>query len=269
MRTPNTGSVAPRLIDFPPSAGLDGCDVARSPNRRALTGLATLSALAFTTHAAPALTSIGPLRSALWPRLAGIGAQGGVALTFDDGPHPDGTPAVLAGLAELGWSATFFLLGSQVALYPDTARAIIAAGHEVAVHGFDHRNHLGRRPSAIAADLRRANDLINDVTQVRARWFRPPYGVLSAGSIQAAGVCGLNPLLWTAWGRDWTKTTPSEVAATVVRGLRDGGTILLHDSDCTSATDSWRNTVRSLPIIASQIIDQGWTVRTVAEHLGV
>ncbi len=234
---------------------------------RPLTGFAALTALALASHGAPALTSIGPLRRAMWPNLAGVGAPGGVALTFDDGPHPDGTPAVLTALAELGWSATFFLLGSQVILYPETAQAIVAAGHEVAVHGYHHRNHLTRSPDAILDDLRSAQGLISDVTGSQPRWCRPPYGVLSIGSLRAARTCALTPVLWTAWGRDWAQTTPTNVARVILRDLRVGGTILLHDSDCTSKPESWRDTVRALPILAERIQKSGWSVRTLTTHL--
>jgi peptidoglycan/xylan/chitin deacetylase (PgdA/CDA1 family) len=224
-------------------------------------------AAAAVVHALPALTARGPARR-LTPGLAGEGRAGGVALTFDDGPDPDGTPAVLEALAELGWHATFFLLGSQVRRHPGIARRVVDAGHEVAVHGTIHRNHLVRSPLGVRRDLRLAARETIEVTGVRPRWFRPPYGVLSAGTLWAAHDLGLRPVLWTAWGKDWRAGPAVHVAAEVMSTLRDGGTVLLHDSDCTSRPGSWRSTVGALPLLAAQLRVRGLEVRTLADHLG-
>jgi peptidoglycan-N-acetylglucosamine deacetylase len=217
-------------------------------------------------HVLPALTARGPARR-ISPRLAGHGRRRGVALTFDDGPDPAGTPAVLAVLAELGWTATFFLLGSQVRRYPDVARSVAAAGHEIGVHGDLHRNHLARTPWAVREDLERACAQITAVTGTRPRWLRPPYGVLSAGTLWAAAELDLQPVLWSAWGRDWRGDPPEQVLASVVRSLDDGGTVLLHDSDCTSRPGSWRSTVAALPLLAGELAGRGLAVRPLGEHL--
>ncbi len=215
-------------------------------------------------HAVPAVTARGPARR-LTPGLAGEGRPGGVALTFDDGPDADGTPAVLQTLADLGWRATFFMLGSQVRRHPDIARLVVEAGHEVGVHGTIHRNHLIRTPWAIRRDLRLATRQIAEATGVRPRWFRPPYGILTAGTLWAARDLDLVPVLWTAWGKDWRGGPPDRVVAEVMRTLRGGGTVLLHDSDCTSRPGSWRSTVASLPLLAAQV--EGLEVRTLGDHL--
>ncbi|WP_199506125.1 polysaccharide deacetylase family protein [Geodermatophilus sp. TF02-6] len=218
-------------------------------------------------HALPALAARGPLRS-LRPSLAGRGRPGGVALTFDDGPDAAGTPAVLAALDALGWQATFFLLGRQVRRHPDVARAVVAAGHEVGLHGDVHANHLVRSPRWVRRDLAAGCAAVTAVTEVRPRWFRPPYGVLSAGSLHAAAALGLTPVLWTAWGRDWEAGPPAAVLATVCRSLDDGGTVLLHDSDCTSRAGSWRSTVAALPLLAGELDRRGLAVRRLGDHLG-
>ena len=174
---------------------------------------------------------------------------------------------MLETLAKLGWHATFFLLGSQVRRFPETARLVVEAGHEVAVHGTIHRNHLIRTPLGIRRDLRFASREITEVTGVRPRWFRPPYGILSAGTLWAARDVGLHPVLWTAWGKDWLAGPPVDVAAEVMSTLRDGGTVLLHDSDCTSRPGSWRSTVAALPLLAAQLRVRDLEVRTLGDHL--
>jgi peptidoglycan/xylan/chitin deacetylase (PgdA/CDA1 family) len=190
-----------------------------------------------------------------------------VALTFDDGPDPLGTPAVLAELDRLGWTATFFLLGTQVRAFPEIARAVVAAGHEVAVHGDVHRSHLVRTPRDVRRDLTRALAEIVEVTGARPRFHRAPYGHVSAGTVSAAASLGLRPVVWTAWGRDWRGGPAEEVLRHVVRGLGDGGTVLLHDSDCTSAAGSWRTTVAALPLLAEEFERRGLEVRPLRDHL--
>ena len=217
-------------------------------------------------HALPALSARDPFRRAV-PRLSGRGRPGGIGLTFDDGPHPEGTPAVLQALAELGWSATFFLLGSQVRRFPDVAREVVAAGHEVALHGDEHCNHLFRPAGWVRRDLTRGAAAVEEATGVRPRWYRPPYGVLSGGTLRATAGLGLTPVLWTAWGRDWLPSTGERVAATVQADLAPGGTVLLHDSDCTSTPGSWRATVAALPHLAEELDRRALTVRPVREHL--
>jgi peptidoglycan/xylan/chitin deacetylase (PgdA/CDA1 family) len=222
---------------------------------------------AVAAHALPALFARGPARR-LVPGLAGQGRPGGVALTFDDGPDPLGTPAILAALDDLGWRATFFLLGTQVRQFPDVARAVTDAGHEIAVHGHVHRNHLARTPRGIRRDLATATAEIARVTGARPRWFRPPYGVLSTGTLWAAADLDLEPVLWTAWGLDWRAGPATGVVAAIMKSLRDGGTVLLHDSDCTSRAGSWRSTLAALPLLADELRARDLAVRTLGEHLG-
>jgi peptidoglycan/xylan/chitin deacetylase (PgdA/CDA1 family) len=228
---------------------------------------ATVAAIA--GWAAPALLRGRALRATLCPGLAGLGAPGHVALTFDDGPDPDGTPAVLDALHRLGTTATFFMLGAQVARYPQVAAAVVAAGHEAAVHGFSHRNHLARGPVDVYRDVACAASVVAAATGTRPTWFRPPYGVLTSGSLVAARRAGLRPVLWTAWGKDWEDRSPAQVAATVRRQLRPGGTVLLHDSDCTTpVAGSWRATVAALSLIAERADQLGCTIGPLRDHSG-
>ena len=235
---------------------------------RAALALGVPAALAL-AHAGPTITGWDRLRAVLWPRLAGVGRLDGVALTFDDGPDPLGTPAVLARLEELGWTATFFLLGSQVRRFPEQAKALVAAGHEIAVHGDIHHSHLFRTPGDVAGDVSRAIATIEDLTGVRPRFFRPPYGVVTTGTLLAARREGVQPVLWTSWGKDWqAASTPERVVRKLSRTLDPGATLLLHDSDCTSTPGSWRSTAASLPLLADELTRRGLAVRPLGQHLG-
>jgi peptidoglycan/xylan/chitin deacetylase (PgdA/CDA1 family) len=218
-------------------------------------------------HAGPALSSLTVVRRR-WPSLAGIGATDQVALTFDDGPDPVGTPRFLEMLAERRVHATFFVLGRMLAASPSLALEITAAGHELAVHGWDHRNLLLRGPRATRDDIARTRDVIGNLTGRAPLWWRPPYGLLSGAGLLAAAQLRLQPVLWTAWGRDWeTRATRHSVLETAKRDLSGGGTLLLHDSDCTSAPGSWRTTLAALPDVLDLCDAHGWQVVPVREHL--
>ena len=191
------------------------------------------------------------------PRTLGPGA-GGVALTFDDGPHPEGTPAVLEVLSRAGARATFFVIGEQVERRPELAAEIAAAGHAVALHGYRHRLQLRIGDAAIRADIARGIDAIRRAAAVEVRWHRPPYGIYSAAGLRTARAAGLRPLLWSRWGKDWRKfTTPARIAARATRGAGAGDVILLHDADFYSARGSHRRTVAALATILSHLSHAG------------
>lgn len=210
----------------------------------------------------PAATWLAPARRRWAPRLDSAMVPGTVAVTFDDGPHPDGTSAVLDMLDVLGWPATFFVVGEAARAHPDLVRTIRERGHEVGVHGDQHRYLLARTPGAAHRDLRSAVDSVAAITGSAPRWWRPPYGVLTGPSLVAAYHCGVRPLLWSAWGRDWdARATPQSIVATTARGRLDGGTVLLHDSDAYSAPDSWRRTVASLRPLADVVVQHRLDVR--------
>ncbi len=228
-------------------------------------GLGVAGAVAI--HTAPSLVALSSIGRHLAPSLAGVGDPGHVALTFDDGPDPGSTPAVLDALDELGWRATFFMLGEMVRKAPGLAGEVAAAGHEIGVHGDQHRTLLRLGPRTTRDDIRRAADEINAATGVESEWYRPPFGTLSLSGLLAARSLGLRVVLWTAWGRDWrAEATGASVAADVLDGFVDGGTVLLHDSDCTSASECWRATLDSFPLLGKGFADRGLVVGPVGEH---
>ncbi|HVM67316.1 MAG TPA: polysaccharide deacetylase family protein [Acidimicrobiales bacterium] len=230
-------------------------------------GALALTAAAAAAYAAPSVARLLPPRWRATPHLSGVGDPRHVALTFDDGPDPASTPAVMDALAELGWHATFFLLGNMTSACPGLAADLVAAGHEVAVHGWSHAGAIRRSPGWLADDVRRCRDAVFAATGMVPYWYRPPFGELSLGTFTAARANALRVVLWTAWGRDWRPgATPTEVVADIERGVLAGGTVLLHDSDCTSAPGSWRVTVAALPLLAERLAELGLKAGTLSEH---
>jgi peptidoglycan-N-acetylglucosamine deacetylase len=227
--------------------------------RAARTALAATTAAAAAAWTAPALAPLSP------PICLALGVQrrldiadGAVALTFDDGPHPEGTPAVLDVLAARAARATFFLVGEQVARDRGLAREIAAAGHGVALHGHRHRSLLRIGPRGLADDLDRAAAVIAAATDERISRYRPPYGVFSPTALALARRRGWSPTLWSRWGRDWRRfTTPERIAATATRDLTAGDVLLLHDADHYSAPGCWRRTVAALPLILDAVAASG------------
>lgn len=181
-------------------------------------------------------------------------AAAGVALTFDDGPHPEGTPAILEILARAGIKATFFLVGEQVERRPWLAAEIVAAGHSVGLHGHRHRCQLRLTAEAIVDDYKRGAAAIEEATECSPRHHRPPYGIYSEAGLRAARAAGLRPLLWSKWGKDWRKfTTPERIAARATRAVAGGDVILLHDADFYSSRDSHRRTTKALPLVIAEL----------------
>ena len=220
-----------------------------------------------TAYAAPVVSTFGPLRNRLMPRLSGRGRPGHVALTFDDGPDPVSTPFFLRALAASEVRATFFVLGSMASRSPGLLEEMAAAGHEIAVHGWAHRPLLLRGPRATYDDLARGRDTVAAITGVAPTWFRPPYGVMSTAAHLAARRLNLTPVLWTCWGEDWTaRATARSVRDTVAADLDGGGTILLHDSDCTSAPGAWRSALGALPALLDLCEQRGWHIGPLADH---
>ncbi len=182
----------------------------------------------------------------------------GYALTFDDGPHAEGTPAVLEILERERVSATFFLVGEQIRRNPRLAAEIVAHGHQVGLHCDRHRNLLRLLPSQVRADIDRAQALIEESTARSLSLYRPPYGVLNAAALALARRRGWTTLLWTHWGRDWeARATPAGIADRVTAGAGEGSVLLLHDADDYSAPDSWRNTVAALPRVIDTLRERG------------
>lgn len=227
---------------------------------RGAVAAAGLGGLAAVAHAGPALaTTVPPVAAALGLKLREAGAgEGEVFLTFDDGPHPQGTPAVLELLREAGARATFFLVGEQVAARPALAAEIVAAGHRVELHCFRHRNQLRLTPRSLLDDAERARAAIEDAAGQEVRDYRPPYGIFSGSGLRAIRRRGWRPVLWSQWGRDWDRTaTPGSIARRLTGDVTAGDILLLHDADYYSARDSWVRTAAALPRILAELEARG------------
>jgi peptidoglycan-N-acetylglucosamine deacetylase len=233
--------------------------------RRSAPAAATTGAALAAAWSLPALAPLVPslCRALGVPRTLPASAEPCVALTFDDGPHPRGTPAVLEVLAAAGARATFFLVGEQVRREPALAAEIVAAGHAVAAHGDRHRVQLRVPPRALADDLDRGHAAIAEATGVVPRAYRPPLGIFSAAGLALVRRRGWAPLLWSCWGHDWRlHRTPAQIAVELTERIAPGDVLLLHDADHYSQPGCWQRTAAALPAVLAEIERRG--LRTAA-----
>jgi peptidoglycan/xylan/chitin deacetylase (PgdA/CDA1 family) len=198
---------------------------------------------------------------------APVSAGPSVALTFDDGPSPEHTPALLDRLDRLGLRASFFATGRHVAFHPELVAEVVARGHTVGSHGWGHGHHLLHGPRWVGDEVARSVDALT-AAGVTPRWYRPPYGQASGPSLLAARRHGLETVLWSAWGREWTGATPHEVAARVTAALAPGVVVLLHDSDAFSPPGSAAKAMAALGPIAEGLDRLGLRTATLDELMG-
>lgn len=171
-----------------------------------------------------------------------------VALTFDDGPHPEHTPALLEVLADEGVRATFFVLGSQVSRHPEIARRIVEEGHQIANHSYTHRDYRSLNYEEKRSDFVRAQDAIEDATGVRPSWVRPPYGKMNATSYTLFGNEEVLAAHWSVDPADWRRPGRGVIRQRVANTVHPGAVILLHDAggDREQTVRATRDIIRDL-----------------------
>ncbi|MEH0935972.1 polysaccharide deacetylase family protein [Micromonospora psammae] len=155
-----------------------------------------------------------------------------VALTFDDGPHPQYTPQVLDVLREFQVRATFCVVGENARNHPDLVRAIVADGHTLCNHSWNHDVMLGQRPpGTIRADLLNTNEAIRAaVPDAPIAYYRQPGGAWTYPVVSVAEELGMSPLHWTVDPSDWAAPGAMRIAATVTAETTAGAVVLLHDA---------------------------------------
>ncbi|HSI31857.1 MAG TPA: polysaccharide deacetylase family protein, partial [Miltoncostaeaceae bacterium] len=188
------------------------------------------------------------------------------ALTFDDGPGPT-TPAVLDALAEAGAPATFFVLGRQAERHPELVRRIVADGHQLASHGYDHGVLIFRGAGHVEAQLRRAERAAEDAAGAGAmsRVFRAPHGFRGPATALGARRAGYRMAAWTCGVFDTAEPGPAAIARRTTRALDPGAIILLHDADGWAPERPRQQTADALPEICRAARLRGLELVTLDE----
>jgi peptidoglycan-N-acetylglucosamine deacetylase len=211
-----------------------------------------------------------PGRARRWqtyPGLERVEPRGHAVLTFDDGPDPDATPAVLDALDRAGVRATFFLLGTQVESHPALGREVVERGHEIALHGYGHERQDRIDSDRSDEDMRRGYSVLEKHLGVQCRWYRPPYGKMSDGAARTCASLGMSVVYWSAWGLDWEEVGAARIADVVSDQLDDGGILLLHDSARHARRASAAATADALEIIAENARERGMSLISLGEAL--
>ena len=198
-----------------------------------------------------------------------------VALTFDDGPHPTYTPAILEILDGYGVKATFFVLGRHAEQNPALLKTLVQEGHEIGNHSFFHHDLNKRRPEAIREEIRRTDDLIAAAGYEQEILFRPPYGHANFSVMSALKSMQRKIIRWDVDLRDWAGTAPEDMLAKFEQIARPGTIVLLHDSSSNQQGDlpevrhNRENTVEIVRLLLATYIPQGYQFVTVSDLLAV
>jgi peptidoglycan/xylan/chitin deacetylase (PgdA/CDA1 family) len=179
-----------------------------------------------------------------------------IALTFDDGPHPQMTERLLALLANEKVSATFFVVGKMADRYPYLVQEISAGGHEVSNHSYNHIRFSTLSPHDVVSELSRTRDVIRRLTGKDSTFFRPPGGHYSKASVRAASRAGFHMVLWSTITKDVEGASTRAISFRILHGAQDGAIILMHSGI--------QNTLEALPEVIATLRAQGYEFVTVS-----
>ena len=177
-----------------------------------------------------------------------------VALTFDDGPHPQYTDKILEALKKYGGSGTFFVVGSRAEKYKSTVKKIFDSGNEIGNHSYSHKELTRVSGREMKAEIKKTGDLIAEITGVAPILTRPTYGSVNKNVRLYAGM----PLiLWSIDPLDWKTRDRDMIVHNVLSNIKDGDIVLLHDI--------YNSTADASEIIIRELTERGFQLVTVSQ----
>jgi len=198
--------------------------------------------------------------------LAKIKKSGSICLTFDDGPNPQSTPAILNILEEARIRATFFVTGENARKYPEIIKSILSRGHEIGEHGLRHIHPWTSFPLHSFIDLLRGSAVLKKLTGKRAALLRPPYGKLDLMSLLYIWCSDKQLVFWDIDPRDYENHAAEEIADSIMQGLASGSVILLHDGRADTAGGA-SATVAALKLVLSRSAAKNYSFATISKAL--
>jgi peptidoglycan/xylan/chitin deacetylase (PgdA/CDA1 family) len=213
-------------------------------------------------HGVLAAAGMWPRSRLLGPNLSRLDAaaarRGEVALTFDDGPDPRVTPAVLDLLEERGARASFFFIGCRARQHPELVTEVARRGHRVENHSYSHSYAFAFfLPAALGRDIDRAQQVLADATGVPPRHFRAPAGIRSLLLERELASRGLALTSWTRRGFDTVSRDPVAIAGRLLRGLAAGDVLLLHDGSAARDRRGMPVVLEVLPRVLDALAERG------------
>lgn len=185
-----------------------------------------------------------------------------VALSFDDGPTPEGVDAVIDELAKRRVHATFFLIGSKMARYPEQAKRLLAAGHELGNHSWSHKRMIGRSQAFYREEIARTDALLRAAGAAHPTLFRPPFGRRLAGLPLAVEQEGYRSITWDVADDAVHNITPETYARDIVSRARPGSIILIHPMYRGNRVER-----AAVPLVLDGLAAKGYRIVTVGELL--
>jgi len=186
-----------------------------------------------------------------------------IALTFDDGPHPTLTPKILSVLEKYQVPATFFMVGKNVINYPDAARAVLRAGHEVGNHTYSHYHMKMLDEESLNDELGLCEDALEELCEYRPHLFRPPEGAVTQYVQHCSDLGDYSLILWSLDTRDWETRNKQEIINTVLENVHPGDIILMHDFIGRKS-----KTPEALEVLLPELLRRGYEFVTVSRLLG-
>lgn len=199
--------------------------------------------------------------------VAGVRGSPRIALTYDDGPNDPHTLKLIEVLAKSDVRATFFMMGCYVRQRPDIARAVAHAGHVVGNHTFSHPNLIFKSSTETRRELIECRQALQDAIGDHSNLFRPPFGGRRASTLRIARELGLQPVMWNVTGYDWNAPPAELIEKKVVRQIRGGDVILLHDGEHRAFGADRGQTVIATANLIRRFKNEGWKFVTVPEML--
>ena len=186
-----------------------------------------------------------------------------IAITFDDGPHPTLTPRILDILQKYKIRATFFMVGVNVTNYPETAKEVIARGHEVGNHTYTH-HASGLSRDAMEREIAGCEDALEELCEYRPHLFRPPQGAVNTYVEHCAAAGDYTLILWSLDTRDWECKNTEQIVDEVLSKVQPGDIILMHDY-----IGRHSKTPEALEILLPKLLERGFEPTTVSRLLGL
>jgi peptidoglycan-N-acetylglucosamine deacetylase len=183
-----------------------------------------------------------------------------VALTFDDGPHPTYTPPILDVLARYGVKATFFALGREAERHPDLVHRVVAEGHAIGNHTWDHKDLRPLTDEQFISQIDHTTEVLEGISGQRMICARPPYGKSDPRVTGRLAERGLTSVVWTADSRDFEKPGVGAIVDSALQGLQPGGIVLLHDGG-----GNRDQTIAALPTIIERILAAGYRIAPICQ----
>jgi peptidoglycan/xylan/chitin deacetylase (PgdA/CDA1 family) len=199
----------------------------------------------------------------------GIRGSKQIALTYDDGPNDPHTLKLLDVLAKRSVRATFFMIGRYVQQRPDIARAVAQAGHVIGNHTFTHPLLIFESAARTRTQLLQCRSALQDAVGEHSNLFRPPFGGRRPATLRVARALGLETVMWNVAGYDWNAPPAAVIEKKIVRQMRGGDVILLHDGGHRVMGADRAQTVIATDNLIRRYKDQGYEFVTLEEMLAV